>query len=132
LTARFESRLEEKIFGMGQYQHGFLNQKNCVLELAQRNSQASVAFALSSLGYGFLWNNPAIGKVAFGKNCTEWTALSTKQLHYWITAGDEPAELVANYAAVTGTVRNDAGVRARSLAMQTALPSTRGTAHGGS
>jgi alpha-D-xyloside xylohydrolase len=104
LTARFESRPEEKIFGMGQYQHGFLNQKNCVLELAQRNSQASVPFALSNLGYGFLWNNPAIGKVAFGKNCTEWTALSTKQLDYWITAGDEPAEILANYAAATGTV----------------------------
>ena len=90
LTARFESRPEEKIFGMGQYQHGFLNQKNCVLELAQRNSQSSVPFALSSLGYGFLWNNPAIGKVAFGKNCTEWTAPSTKQLDYWVTAGDSP------------------------------------------
>ena len=104
LTARFESRPEEKLFGMGQYQHGFLNQKNCVLELAQRNSQASVPFTLSSLGYGFLWNNPAIGKVSFGKNCTEWTAISTKQLDYWITAGDEPAEILANYAAVTGTV----------------------------
>jgi alpha-D-xyloside xylohydrolase len=104
LTARFESRPQEKIFGMGQYQHGFLNQKNCVLELAQRNSQASVPFALSSLGYGFLWNNPAIGKVSFGKNCTEWTALSTKQLDYWITAGEEPGEILANYAAVTGTV----------------------------
>ena len=73
LTVRFESRPEEKLFGMGQYQHGFLDQKNCVLELAQRNSQASVPFALSSLGYGFLWNNPAIGKVSFGKNYTEWT-----------------------------------------------------------
>ena len=104
MTARFESRPEEKIFGMGQYQHGFLDQKNCVLELAQRNSQASVPFAISSLGNGFLWNNPAIGKVAFGKNCAEWTALSTKQLDYWITAGDEPAEILANYAAVTGTV----------------------------
>ncbi|MGB7839830.1 MAG: hypothetical protein WBL40_17145, partial [Terrimicrobiaceae bacterium] len=50
LTVRFESRPEEKLFGMGQYQHGFLNQKNCVLELAQRNSQASVPFALSSRG----------------------------------------------------------------------------------
>lgn len=104
LTARFESRPEEKLFGMGQYQHGFLNQKNCVLELAQRNSQASVPFAVSSLGYGFLWNNPAIGKVSFGKNCTEWTAISTKQLDYWITAGDVPAEILANYAAVAGTV----------------------------
>ncbi|MBV9488325.1 MAG: glycoside hydrolase family 31 protein [Verrucomicrobia bacterium] len=104
VTVRFESRPDEKLFGMGQYQHGFLNQKNCVLELAQRNSQASVPFALSSAGYGFLWNNPAIGKVTFGKNCTEWAALSAKQIDYWITAGDEPAAILANYAEVTGTV----------------------------
>lgn len=104
LTARFESDPEEKLFGMGQYQQEYLNLKNCSLELAQRNSQASVPFALSSIGYGFLWNNPAVGKVIFGKNITEWTAYSTKQLDYWITAGDTPAEIEENYAAVTGTV----------------------------
>ena len=104
LTARFESDPEEKLFGMGQYQQEYLNLKNCSLELAQRNSQASVPFALSSIGYGFLWNNPAVGKVVFGKNITEWTAYSTKQLDYWITAGDTPAEIEENYAVVTGTV----------------------------
>jgi alpha-D-xyloside xylohydrolase len=104
LTVRFESTAEEKLFGMGQYQHGFLNQKNCVLELAQRNSQASVPFALSSLGYGFLWNNPAIGKVTFGKNCTEWIAHASKQIDYWITVGDAPGEILANYSDVTGKV----------------------------
>ncbi|MBV8280020.1 MAG: family 31 glucosidase, partial [Verrucomicrobia bacterium] len=104
LTVRFESLPEERIFGMGQYQHGFLNHKNCVLELAQRNSQASVPFTVSSLGYGFLWNNPAIGKVTFGKNCTEWVATSAKQIDYWITAGDQPADILHNYAEVTGTV----------------------------
>lgn len=62
LTARFESVREEKIYGMGQYQQEFLNLKGCVLELAHRNSQASVPFALSDQGYGFLWNNPAIGQ----------------------------------------------------------------------
>ena len=35
---------------------------------------------------------PAIGKVTFGKNCTEWVASSAKQIDYWITAGDEPAD----------------------------------------
>lgn len=104
LTLRFESDPEEKIFGMGQYQHPYLNLKNCTLELAQRNSQASVPFALSSLGYGFLWNNPGIGSVTFGKNITEWKAFSTKQLDYWITAGDTPAEIVEAYAGATGTV----------------------------
>lgn len=104
LTLRFESVPEEKIFGMGQYQQPHLNLKNCQLELAQRNSQASVPFALSSLGYGFLWNNPAVGHVSFGKNITEWRAPFTKQLDYWITAGDTPAQIVETYAQATGTV----------------------------
>lgn len=104
LTQRFESNPNEKIFGMGQYQQPFLDLKNCSLELAQRNSQASVPFALSSQGYGFLWNNPAIGNVTFGKNITEWKVHSTKQLDYWITAGDTPAEIIEAYASVTGTV----------------------------
>lgn len=104
LTLRFESNPAEKIFGMGQYQQPFLDVKNCTLELAHRNSQASVPFALSSLGYGFLWNNPGIGQVTFGKNITEWVARSTKQLDYWITAGDSPAEIEESYARATGTV----------------------------
>lgn len=104
LTARFESDPNEKLYGMGQYQQPYLNVKNCTLELAQRNSQASVPFCLSSLGYGLLWNNPAIGQVTFGKNITEWKALSTKALDYWITAGDTPAQIEESYAAVTGTV----------------------------
>ena len=104
LKVRFESDPEEKIFGMGQYQQPYLNLKGTDLELAQRNSQASVPFALSSLGYGFLWNNPAIGRVTFGKNLTTWQACSTKKMDYWITAGDTPAEIETAYSAVTGRV----------------------------
>ncbi|GMB01143.1 glycoside hydrolase family 31 protein [Pelosinus sp. IPA-1] len=104
LTMRFESDPNEKIFGMGQYQQPHLDVKNCTLELAHRNSQASVPFALSSLGYGFLWNNPAIGQVTFSKNITEWVVKSTKQMDFWITAGDMPSEIEEAYAKVTGTV----------------------------
>ncbi|WPP42739.1 glycoside hydrolase family 31 protein [Paenibacillus hunanensis] len=104
LTMRFEAADDERIYGMGQYQQDILNVKHCTLELAHRNSQASVPFALSSRGYGFLWNNPAIGEVTFGKNRTEWHALSTKQLDYWITAGDTPAAIVERYADATGKV----------------------------
>jgi alpha-D-xyloside xylohydrolase len=80
LTLRLESLSpDEKIFGMGQYQQPYLNHKGCTLELAQRNSQASVPFMISSLGYGFLWNNPAVGRVTFGKNLTIWEAYSAKK-----------------------------------------------------
>ena len=104
LSMRFVSTPDEKIFGMGQYQQPYLNQKGNDLELAQRNSQASVPFMVSSLGYGFLWNNPAVGRVMFGKNITTWEAYSTKQLDYWITSGDTPAEIEERYADVTGKV----------------------------
>lgn len=103
LWVRFEAK-DEKLYGMGQYQQPDLELKGCILELAQRNSQASVPFVLSSRGYGLLWNNPAIGKVTFGKNLTEWYSGSTKQMDYWITAGDTPAEIEEAYADVAGKV----------------------------
>lgn len=102
LTARFEAFEGEKIFGMGQYQEVNLDKKGAVLELAQRNSQASIPFMVSSRGYGYLWNNPAIGTASFGTNKTEWVAENTKKMDYWITAGATPAEIVEQYAAVTG------------------------------
>ena len=104
LIYRLEANEGEKLFGMGQYQQPYLDMKGCVVELAQRNSQASVPFALSDRGYGMLWNNPAIGQVTFGKNVTEWVAESTKQLDYWITAGDTPAQIEEAYAQATGKV----------------------------
>ena len=102
LKASFESNPSEKIYGMGQYQQEKMNLKGCNLELAHRNSQASVPFYVSSLGYGFLWHNAAIGEVHFGLNTTEWVAESTRQLDYWITAGDTPAEIEENYAEAVG------------------------------
>ncbi len=104
LKASFESNPFEKIYGMGQYQQEKMNLKGCNLELAHRNSQASVPFYVSSLGYGFLWHNAAIGEVHFGLNTTEWVAESTRQLDYWITAGDTPAEIEEHYADAAGKV----------------------------
>lgn len=102
LTMRFEAFDDEKIFGMGQYQEKNLNKKGAMLELAHRNSQASVPFMVSSRGYGFFWNNPAIGTAVFGANKTEWYAKSTKKLDYFITAGDTPFEIEEQYSAATG------------------------------
>ncbi|MGI5895476.1 MAG: TIM-barrel domain-containing protein [Oscillospiraceae bacterium] len=104
ITMTFEANEGEKLFGMGQYQQPYLDLKGCSLELAQRNTQASVPFLLSSKGYGFLWNNPGVGTATFAKNVTEWKLKSSKQIDYWITAGDTPAEIEENYAKVSGTV----------------------------
>lgn len=102
LTVRFESDDDERVYGMGQYQDGYLNLKGCSLELAQRNSQISIPFYISSKGYGFLWNNPAVGNCTFGKNKTEWHAERTRDMDYWIVADDTPKKIERIYTSVVG------------------------------
>ncbi|WP_243388772.1 TIM-barrel domain-containing protein [Bifidobacterium simiarum] len=102
----FEADPEERLYGMGEYQQNILNLKGCELELAHRNSQASIPFVVSSKGYGFLWNNPAIGSVAFARNHTRWSAESTKAIDYWVTAGDSYADIMRRYADATGHAPN--------------------------
>ena len=102
ITMRFEADSREKIFGMGQYQQPNLDLKGCILELAQRNSQISIPFYISSKGYGFLWNNEGIGEVMFGANYTQWNGKLAEEADYWITADDTPKAIIENYTAVTG------------------------------
>ena len=102
IVQKFETTPGEKIFGMGQYQQAQTNLKGCALDLEQRNSQISIPFAVSSLGYGFLWNNPAVGRATFGENITEWVAECAKELDYWVCVGDETRDLLRLYTSVSG------------------------------
>lgn len=102
LTMTFDTDPNEKIFGMGQYQQPFLNLKGCTLELAHRNSQASVPFYISSKGYGFLWNLPAIGEVSFAKNLTKWYASATSELDYLVIVDDTVAKIEEKYMSIVG------------------------------
>jgi alpha-D-xyloside xylohydrolase len=102
LTARFEAKDGEHIWGMGQYQDGLLDKKGASMELAHRNAQASIPFIVSSRGYGFLWNNPAVGRAIFAENVTEWYAEGSDKLDYWITAAGTPRDIIRLYADVTG------------------------------
>lgn len=92
------------MIGMGQYQQPYLNLKGTDIELAHRNSQCSVPFMLSSLGYGMLWNNPGLGRAVLGRNTMNFEAYSTKVLDFWIVAENIPAAIEEAYASVTGTV----------------------------
>ena len=101
ITVSFSAPRDEHLYGMGEYQQDVLDLKGSTFELAHRNSQASVPFVVSSAGYGFLWNNPAIGRATFARNSTQWAAESARQIDYWVTAG-KPAAIMARYADATG------------------------------
>jgi alpha-D-xyloside xylohydrolase len=102
LEQRFKAYEGEKLYGLGQHLHGRFDQKGLVIELVQRNAEVSVPFMVSSRGYGFLWNSPAVGRVELADNGTRWVADSARQIDYWVTAGDKPAELLSHYADATG------------------------------
>ena len=98
----FHAREGEHLYGLGQHQHGRFDQKGCVIDLVQRNTEVSIPFLLSSEGYGFLWNNPAIGRVELGFSATRWVAEATSQIDYWVTTGPSPSAILRNYADATG------------------------------
>ena len=102
LTVRFTAPEEERLFGMGQYQQPTWNLKGAALELMQRNSQCTVPFVLSSAGYGFLWNQPAVGQAVFATNETRWEAIATRRMDYWLSLGETPAAILRQYADATG------------------------------
>ena len=66
LEMSFSAYDGERLYGLGQQQHGLLDQKGCVIDLLQRNTEVTIPFLISSRGYGFLWNNPAVGRVELG------------------------------------------------------------------
>jgi len=102
IEQRFRAYDGERIYGLGQHQHGLLDQKGAVIDLVQRNAEVTIPFLLSSRGYGLLWNSPAVGRVELAGNGTRWVADSARQIDYWVTAGPEPRSILHNYAEATG------------------------------
>ena len=98
----FRARKEEHFYGLGQDPNDCFDLKGCTVELCHKNTKCTIPFLYSSLGYGFLWNNPAIGRVELVKNHTLWQADSTRQMDYLVMAGETPAAVLERYTAITG------------------------------
>lgn len=98
----FEAERNEHLYGMGQYQNDCLDLKGSVLDLAQKNKQISIPFLISSKGYGFIWNNPSVGRADFSMTHTSFSAIYAKQIDYFIFDEGSPADLVRRYSDLTG------------------------------
>ncbi len=53
----FDSPVEERLFGLGQFQDGHLDVRDLPRRLTQVNTQIAIPFVVSSRGYGLLWHN---------------------------------------------------------------------------
>lgn len=101
-SAHFRAYDGERLYGLGQHQHGLLEQKGATIMLEQTNTEIAIPFLMSSRGYGFLWNNPAIGRVDLGRTRTSWYADRTSQIDYVVVIGDGPREIMMRYGELTG------------------------------
>jgi len=103
LELHLASHKAERFYGMGlNATTGTVNLKGSVIDLYQRHVKHVVPFVVSSEGYGFLWNNPSLGRVEFGTKRVRWVSRGCKQLDYFITAGDSYADIMSNYADASG------------------------------
>lgn len=98
----FKPDSDEKFFGLGFDANDCFDLKGTVIELFQKNTKCTIPFFYSSKGYGFIWNNPAIGRVELGHNHTRWHAAACKQLDYIIVGGSAPAKVMERYTGITG------------------------------
>lgn len=103
---RFETQFfpnkNEHLYGMGQEAHDIFDLKGSVIDLCQQNTKITIPFVVSDKGYGFLWNNPGIGRAEFGMSRTRWVAEASKQMDYLVMAGDSIRENVKRLAELTG------------------------------
>ena len=100
-TLTMYSPADEYLFGLGQFQDGFVNVRGLSRRLTQVNTQISVPMFLSSKGYGLLWNN--YGLVDF--NPSDQSVALVKE------AGEGVQEVVN----VTSTTGGRQEVRVRNL-----------------
>ncbi|MDE7117959.1 MAG: glycosyl hydrolase family 31, partial [Bacteroidaceae bacterium] len=100
-TLMMESPVDESLYGLGQFQDGYVNVRGLSRRLTQVNTQISVPMFLSNKGYGVLWNN--YGMTEF--NPAEQSVALVKQ----------EGEGVREVVNVTSTTGGKSEVRVRNL-----------------
>lgn len=102
ISLYFKAEQGEHFYGMGQDANDCFDLKGSTVELLQKNGKCTIPYTYSSRGYGFIWNNPAIGRAEFVNNHTMWHVQCAKQIDYVVIAGDTPGEINEKFTAITG------------------------------
>lgn len=98
----FNANHGEHIYGLGQEQEDAFDRVGTTTELQHYNTKSVIPMYYSSLGYGFLWNNPAPGRCETTLNHIMWVADSAYQADYLVFVGDTPRDVMRTYADLTG------------------------------
>ncbi|MBE6835637.1 MAG: hypothetical protein E7515_05225 [Ruminococcaceae bacterium] len=97
----FKGKDGEHFYGLGHEATNRFDLKGCSFDLRHVNAKCTIPFVYSSLGYGFIWNNPATGNVELSENRTRWSADATRKIDFVVIAGN-PKKVSEALADLTG------------------------------
>ena len=97
----FEPDENEHFFGLGHSWDNPFDLKGSSFDIRNLNAKCTIPYVYSSLGYGFLWNNPSTGHVDLSFNRTRWSSDCCKFIDY-VVIGGNPKNVCETLADLTG------------------------------
>lgn len=97
----FEANKNEHFFGLGHSMNNPFDLKGGVYDIINTNANCVISYVYSSLGYGFIWNNPSVGSVELAMNRTRWNSDASKFIDY-VVIGGTPKKVSETLADLTG------------------------------
>ena len=108
LSQEFRFQDGEALYGLGQFQNGYMNYRGRELLLVQANTVAVNPFLVSTMGYGLLWDNYSktkfkdSGPGADGASVGRLWSEVGDGIDYYFIYGPELDQVVAGYRDLTG------------------------------
>ena len=97
----FEPNENEHFYGLGHSWDSDFDLKGSSIDIRNVNAKCTIPYVYSSLGYGFLWNNPSTGLCELSKNRTRWSCDCCRFMDFVVMAGT-PKEVCTTLADLTG------------------------------
>lgn len=105
-TQSFGIGSEDAIYGLGQHQTGRLNNRGLSIRMQQANSDVAVPMAVSSRGFGILWNNASVTQVDVALPQTSGQLIFRSEagggVDYDFIMGPDLDTVIAGYRDLTG------------------------------
>lgn len=102
-SALFFPQSGEAFYGLGQHQAGVWNYSGEDVALSQENTNISIPFFVSSLGYGMLWNNTSVSR--FDDKFAQHLYIDAQvadTIDYYFVYGPSMDHIIAQYRDLTG------------------------------
>jgi len=97
----FEPNKNEHFFGLGHSWDNEFDLKGSSIDIRNVNAKCTIPYVYSSLGYGFLWNNPSTGLCELSNNRTRWSCDCCRFMDFVVIAGT-PKQVCTTLSDLTG------------------------------